>query len=107
MPSRLKQTFNDLQRRESRERVCVSMCLCPDTRCDAAHLRWDVLKDLRCIKITCDVLRCIFQHVGNFSPDFGISLRFIVRFSNGLDHCDGHLIGFHMIHIPTFSVKYF
>ena len=80
----------------------------PATRCDDAHLRWDVLKHLRCIKITCDVLRCIFQHVGNFSPDFGISLLFIVRFSNGLfGSLRWSFDRFHMINIPTFSVKYF
>ena len=78
----------------------------PATRCDIAHLRWDVLKPLRCIKIACDVLRCILQHVGNFSPDFGISL-FIVRFSIGLHHCDGHVMSFHVMHGPAFSVKYF
>ena len=59
----------------------------PATRCDTAHLRWDVLKALRCIKIACDVLRCIFQHVGNFSTDFGISQHFIVQFPIGLHHC--------------------
>ena len=63
----------------------------PATRCDAAHLRWDVLKPPRCIKIACDALQCIFQHVGNFSPDFGISQLYIVRFSNGFQQNDGHL----------------
>ena len=44
----------------------------PATRCDAVHSRWDVPNLLRYIKIACDVLRCIFQHVVNFGPDFGI-----------------------------------
>ena len=61
----------------------------------------------RCIKIACDALRWVFQHVGIPAPDFGISLLFIVRFSNGLDHCDGHLIGFHLMHSLKFSAKYF
>ena len=79
----------------------------PATRCDAAYLRWGVLKPLRCIKISCDALRCIFQHVGNFSPDFGISQLPIVRFSNGFQQNDGHLIHFHVICDRSFSVKYF
>ena len=69
----------------------------PATRCDAAHLRWEVLKPLRCSKIASDGLRSIFQHVGNFAPDFGIPQLFIVRFSNGLQHYDGHSISFHVI----------
>ena len=36
--------------------------------------------------------RCIFQHVGNFAPDFGISQACIVRFSNGFLHDNKHLI---------------
>ena len=71
-------------------------CIDPATRCDAVHSRWDVLK-LRYIKIACDVPRCIFQHVGNFAPDFGISQPLIIRFSNGLQHCDGFNISFHVI----------
>ena len=35
------------------------------------------------------MLRCIFQHVRIFAPDFGISQPFIIRFSNGLQHYDG------------------
>ena len=66
-------------------------------RCDVVHLRWDVPKPLRYIKITCDVLRCIFQHVGISAPDFGISKLFIIRFSNGLQYCDGDSIPFHVI----------
>ena len=50
----------------------------PATHCDAAHLRWDVLKPLRCRKAACDALRCKFQHVGNFAPDVGISQLFII-----------------------------
>ena len=30
----------------------------PATRCDAGHPRWDVLKPLRCIKVTCNALHC-------------------------------------------------
>ena len=51
----------------------------PATHCDAAHLRWGVLNPLRCITIACDVLRYIFQHVGNLSPYFGIPELYIVR----------------------------
>ena len=54
-----------------------------------------------------DALRWVFQHVGISAPYFGISLLFIVRFSNGLDHCEGHLIGFHLMHSLKFSVRYF
>ena len=61
------------------------------TRCDAVHLRSDFLKLLRYIKITWDVLRCIFQHVGISAPDVGISQLFIIRFLNGLQYCDGDL----------------
>ena len=68
-----------------------SQCIGPATRCDAAHPRWDILIHLRCCKITCNGLRCIFQHVGNFAPDFGISQLIIVRFSNVLQHSDGYL----------------
>ena len=32
---------------------------------------------LWCIKTACDTLRRIFQHVGNFSPDFGILSAFV------------------------------
>ena len=74
----------------------------PVTRCDATHPRQNVLKTLRCIKIACDGLQWVFQHVGISAPDFGISLLFIVRFSNGLDHCDGHLIGFHLMYSLNF-----
>ena len=79
----------------------------PVTRCDAAHLEWNVLKPLRCIKIACDALRCIYHHVGNLAPDFGISQLFLFRFSNGLHHCNDHLISFHMIYGQDLSVKYF
>ena len=82
---------------------CAS--LGPATRCNAAHLRWDDLKPLRCIKIACDVLRCIFQHVGSLSLDFVISQLFIVQCSIGLHHCDGHLMSFHVMHGPKFTVK--
>ena len=61
-------------------RPWILACGCgPATRCVATHLRRDVLNSLRCIKIACDALRYIFQHVGNLSPDFGISQLFIVR----------------------------
>ena len=63
----------------------------PATRCDAVHSRWDVPTLLRYIKIACDVLRCIFQHV---APDFGISQLFIVRFSNDFQHDNQHLMSF-------------
>ena len=45
-------------------------------------------------------MRCaaIFQHVGNFTPDFGIAQLFIVGFSNGLYLCDEHLIIVYMMH---------
>ena len=79
----------------------------PATRCDAAHLRWGVPKLLRCRKIACDGLRCIFQHVGNFAPDFGISQLFSVQFLNGFQQNDGHLRHYHVICDVNFSIKYF
>ena len=79
----------------------------PATRCDAAHLRWGVSKLLRCKKNACDVLRCIFQHVGIFAPDFGISQLHILRFSNGFQHHDGVLMLFHLICELKLSVEYF
>ena len=45
----------------------------PATRCDAVHPRWDITKPLWYIKIACDVLRCIFQHVGISAPDSWLS----------------------------------
>ena len=79
----------------------------PATRCDATHSRWDVPKLLRYIKITCDVLRCIFQHVGIYAPDFGISQLFIIRFSNGLQYCDKDSIPFHVICDSKLSARFF
>ena len=75
----------------------------PATRCDATHPRRNVRKPLRCIKIKCDALRCIFQHVGNFAPDGSISQLITVQFSNGFQYYDGHFTSFHL----TFSVRYF
>ena len=75
-------------------RGVLPACKGPATRCDATHPRWNVLKPMRCIKIACDALQWVFQRVGISAPDFEISLLFIVRFPNGLDHCNGHLIGF-------------
>ena len=80
----------------------------PATRCDTIiHLRWDVLKPMPCIKIACDALRCIFQHVGNFAPDFVISQQIIIRFSNGFYHNAGYLMGFHLICVSKVCVIYF
>ena len=79
----------------------------PATRCDAVLPRWDVPIHLRCPKIACDGRRCIFQHVGNFAPDFGISQPLIVRFSIGLQYSDGHSIGFPVIYDSKLPVKYF
>ena len=45
---------------------------------------------------SCDGLRCIFQHVGNFAPDFGISQLFSVRFPNDFQQNDGNVINFHV-----------
>ena len=50
---------------------------------------------------------CIFQHVGYFAPDGGISQLITVRFSKGFQYNDGHFTSFHLIYDPTFSVKYF
>ena len=58
-------------------------------------------------KITCDVLRCIFQHVGISAPDFGISKLFIIRFLNGLQYCDADSIPFHVICDSKLSSRYF
>ena len=68
----------------------------PATRCDAVHPRWDVPMHLRCSKIACDALRCIFQHVGNFAPDFGISV-YLYIWSNPFLHNGGNLMSFHLI----------
>ena len=51
------------------------------TRLDALHPQWDVSKLMRYIKIACNALQCIFQHVGISAADFGISQPFIIRFS--------------------------
>ena len=79
----------------------------PATRCDAVHPQWDVPKLLRYIKIICDVLRCIFQHVGTFAPDFRISQPFIIRFSNSLQYCDGYSISYHVVSDSKLAVEYF
>ena len=44
--------------------LITDLTIGPATRCDAVHPRWDVPKLLRYIRIACDVLQCIFQHVG-------------------------------------------
>ena len=61
----------------------------------------------RCSKIPCDGLRCIFQHVGNFAPDFGIPRLFIIQSPNGLQHSDGHSIDFPVMCDSKLSVKNF
>ena len=76
----------------------------PGTGCDTVHLRWAFPKLLRYIKIACHVLQCIFQHVGNSAPNFGISQLFIVRFSNGFQHDNKHLINSLVIFNSKFSV---
>ena len=48
----------------------------------------------------------IFQHVGSFAPDGGISQLFIVRFWNGFQHDNEHLMSFLMICDSNFSVRY-
>ena len=85
----------------------VSFCKGPATRCDALHPRWDVSKFLRYFKIACDVLRYIFQHVGICAPDFRISQPFIIRFSNGLQHCDGNSTSYHVMSDSKLAVTYF
>ena len=69
--------------------------------------RRKVLKPLRCIKIGCDALRCIFQHVGSFAADGGISQLFIVRSSNSFQYDNEHLMSFLIICDSNFSVRYF
>ena len=49
------------------------------------------------MKIAYDAVQCIFQHVGNFNPDGGISQLIIVRLSNEFQYYDGHFTGFHLI----------
>ena len=66
-----------------------------------------ILKPLRCIKIACDALRCIFQHVDNSPPDFGISQLFIARFTNSLRYFDGDSMSVYVLCWSKFSVKYF
>ena len=69
----------------------------PATRCNAVHLRCDIPKLLRCRKTACDALRCKFQHVQYFAPDFDLSQPFAIRFSNSTRHCDWNLMSFHVI----------
>ena len=89
--------------------ILIRFSIGPATRCDAALVipRWDVPKPLRCIKIACDALRCIFQHVGNLALDFGISQLHIIRFLNGFQHHDGIIMLFHVICELRLSVEYF
>ena len=65
------------------------------------------LMPLRCSKIACDALRCIFQHVGNFAPDSGISQLCIILFSNGFYHNDGNLIVFFLTFVSKVCGIYF
>ena len=58
----------------------------------------------QCRKIACDALRCIFQHVGNFALDFGISQPIIIRFSNGFYHNAGDLMSFYLIRVSKVCV---
>ena len=74
-----------------------SVAIGPATSCDDVHPRWDVPKLLRYIKTAWDVLRCIFQHVRIFAPNFGIAQPFTMRFSNGFQHCDDELMSFLVI----------
>ena len=72
---------NKIFNTESNDMIIIlssHISLGPATRCNAIHPQRKVLKPLRCIKIACDALRCIFQQVGHFSPDFGISQLHIV-----------------------------
>ena len=62
-----------------------------------AYLRWGVPKTLRCIKIASDRLQCIFQHVGNLAPNFGIFQLFTVRFSSGFQQNEGYWIYFLLV----------
>ena len=47
--------------------------------------------------MACNVLQCIFQHVGNIAPNFGISQIFTIQFSNGLHNSDENVMSFHLI----------
>ena len=76
----------------------------PAAHCNAVHPRWDVLMPLRCNKIACNGLQRIFQYVGNFAPNFGISQLLIYKLSNGLQYSDGHSIGFPVICDPKLSI---
>ena len=59
------------------------------------------------IKMTCDMWRCIFQHVGISALDVGISQPFIILFSIELQHCDGYFISYHVICESKLLVKHF
>ena len=59
------------------------------------------------IKIACDVLQCIFQHVGNFTPNFGISQPFIIRFSSGFQHDDKYLISLLVTQMSQLNISYY
>ena len=70
-------------------------------------LRWCIPKELRCLKLACDVLRKKIQHAQHFATDFGIYQLIAIQFSYGLHHCDGDSISFHVIWDTKFSVEYF
>ena len=55
----------------------------------------------------CNAPRCKFQHVLNLAPDFGVAQPFIIRFSNGFQHCDEDLMSFPVICGAKPTVKYF
>ena len=56
----------------------------------------------------CEALqRCIFQHVGNFAPDFGISQLFTIRFSNHFHHNAGNVMNFNLVGISNVYIIYF
>ena len=61
------------------------------------------------MKIACDALRCIFQHVGNFAPDGGISQLITIRFSKGFQYNDGHFMSLHLIYnqLSQLNISYY
>ena len=65
------------------------------TCCDAAHLRWDVLKPLRFIKMCCDA----FFNMLVISVPILEYLSFLLS-----DFQSGHLMSFHVMHGPIAAI---
>ena len=54
----------------------------------------------------CSIAACGWAY-RPIAPDFGIAQPFIIRFSNGFQHCNDDLMSFPVICAPNSSIKYF